>query len=519
MLTFATGLFVVLAGLAPAAQATAKLDALLEAKWQQEKVTPAATADDATFLRRVYLDLTGQVPSVEKVQAFLADKKTDKRNRLVDELLADDAFADHWARTWAFRLTDRRAVAQDTHDGRVLKEYLRNALKTNKPYPKVVRELLTGDGLADASGPANFLLRYNAEPIQLAGAVGKQFMGATLQCAQCHDHVFAKWKQSDFWGTAAVFGRLKKVNAEDGSAGILEARRGELERPDPKGKPDENGNVPMLTVKPKLPGASEPLTGKRRSTLADWLTADDNPYLARHFVNQTWKQLFGDKLVSGLDDLDAIATSSHGDVLEMLTADFKAGGHDIKRLVRVLVLSKAYQLGSGGGQGSADEVKRSAHQLEQFARFRSRPLSVDQLYASVIGATGFNPNPPPPETPEGAKPELPPAPVEDPEEDPADKPVEAFGPNPLTVQRALVLLNGDLVNQAANAGAELTVKKKGEKIGSAHVEYLFLATLSRKPDAAESAAMLKLLAGEDKMAGLQDVVWALINSAEFNSNH
>jgi hypothetical protein len=527
MLTYATGQVILFAGLVltavpatPPAQVTSDLDAVLEGKWKDEKITPASTADDATFLRRVYLDLTGQVPPVEKVQAFLADKKPDKRRRLVDELLAGDAFAEHWARTWAIRLTDRRPVPQDTHDGKVLQEFLRDAIKTNKPYPRVVREILTGDGLADSSGAANFYLRYNADSLQLAGAVGQQFMGVSLQCAQCHDHVFAKWKQDDFWGLAAVFARLKKLNAEDGTvSGVLEARRGELERPDPKGKPDEMGKLPTLLVKPKLPGGKEAVKGNRRAALADWLTADDNPYLARHYVNQTWKQLFGARLMPNLDNLDAIATSRHGQILELLAADFKAGGYDLKRLVRVVVLSRAYQLSSKGGQGSADNVKLANLQTEHFARFRTRPLSVDQLYASIVGATGWTAPAPPAAEGQPAPDAKPPEPPDDPEVDPADKPVDALGPNALTVQRALVLLNGDFINQTVIAGAERATKKKGEKIGAAHVEYLFLATLSRKPDAAERTAMLKLLEGEDKNMGLQDVVWALLNSAEFSSNH
>jgi hypothetical protein len=522
MLTFVSGQLVLFAGtllaapVEPPAQTAAKLNAVLEAKWKEAKLTPVAAVDDATFLRRVSLDLTGQVPSVEKVQAFLADNKPDKRSRLVDELLASDAFAEHWAKTWAIRLTDRRPYPQDSHNGQVLQEYLRNSIKENKPYTRIVREIVTGDGLADASGPANFYLRYGPDPVQLVGAVSKQFMGTSLQCAQCHDHVFAEWKQSDFWGLAAVFGRVKRVNTDDGGlAGLLEARRGELERPDPKGKPDENGNVPMLTVAPKLPGADAPIKGKRRNALADWLTADDNPYLARHFVNQTWTQLFGEKLIAGLDDLDGIEESKHGELLELLAADFKAGGHDLKRLVRVLVLSRAYQLGSQGGQGNEDDVKRAHLQLEHFARFRSRPLSVDQLYASILRATAYNPMPPAEPDP-AAKP---PEPVEDPEEDPADHPVDSLGANPLTVQRALVLLNSDFVHQAVNAGAENVVKKKGAKISDVHIEYLFLATLGRKPVAEEKNAMRKLLKGEDKNAGLADVVWALLNSAEFNSNH
>jgi hypothetical protein len=465
----------------------------------------------------VYLDLAGQVPPVEKLQAFLDDKSADKRITVVDELLASDAFAEYWARTWTNRLTERRPTNQDNHDGRVLKQYLRDCIKVNKPYPQVVREIILGDGLADASGPANFFLRYNSDPIQVTGAISKHFMGATLQCAQCHNHVFAHWKQSDFWGVAAIFGRVKKVNAEDGSiAGILEARRGELERPDPKGKPDDKGNVPNLTVKPKLPGVTEAIKGKRRTVFADWLTAEDNPYLARHFVNQTWKQFFGDKLVSGFDDLDAISSSPHGDILELLTADFKANNYDLKRLVRAIVLSTAYQLESRGGQGSADDAKLANRQFESFARFRTRPLAVDQLYASVLGATGYKPDAPPADAP---PPEKPPEPMEDPEEDPADKPVDALGANALTVQRALVLLNSDFVNQAVNAGAGQSVKKKGETIGAAHIEYLFLTTLSRKPDADETVAMAKLLAVEDQNVGLQDILWTLLNSAEFNTNH
>jgi hypothetical protein len=292
-------------------------------------------------------------------------------------------------------------------------------------------------------------------------------------------------------------------------------------QPDGLAKPDEICNLRMIVIYPSLPGGADTIKGRqRRAVLADWLTSDDNPYLARHFVNQTWKQLFGAKLVSGLDDVDGIASQPHGDILELLTADFKSGGYDTKRLVRVLVLSRAYQLSSRGGQGTADDVKLAHQQLEGFARFRARPLSVDQLYASVIGATGYNPMPdPPPEAQPGMPPATLPDPPEDPEEDPADKPVEALGPNSLTVQRALVLLNGDFVHQAASAGAAQATKKKGEKIDVTHLEYLFLATLSRNPDADESKAMLKLLDVEDKNAGLADVIWALLNSAEFNSNH
>src|SRR5262249_50104636 len=161
-----------------------------------------APADDATFLRRVYLDLTGQVPPADKVVAFLGDKRADKRSRLVDELLASDAFAEHWGREWAIRVTDRRPIRQDSHDGKVPQDYCRDAIKANRPVPQTLAEMVTGEGLQDASGPVNFLLRYEARPTELAGAVGKQFLGVSLHCAQCHDHPFAGWKQDDFRGLA-----------------------------------------------------------------------------------------------------------------------------------------------------------------------------------------------------------------------------------------------------------------------------------------------------------------------------
>ena len=158
-------------------------------------------------------------------------------------------------------------------------------------------ELLSGSGLTDASGPANFLARDEAKPVLLAGAVSKQFLGVTLECAQCHDHPFAKWKQEDFWGLAAYFGRVRlmaNANDDDGQGlrAVLEARRGELMVPDMAGKPDENGNYPKKAVTPKLPTAdAPPVANDRRRQLAEWVTAADNPYFARHAVNQVWAQL------------------------------------------------------------------------------------------------------------------------------------------------------------------------------------------------------------------------------------
>jgi hypothetical protein len=462
-----------------------RLDAALVDRWQADKVAPAKSADDAIFLRRAWLDLAGQVPPVSAARAFLDDPRTDKRQRLIEALLKSDDFADHWARLWTKRLTGRRAVAQDGYDNRVLNAYLHDALSKEQSYRDIVRDLLTGSGLQDASGPANFLLRYNAKPADLAGAVGKQFMGVTIHCAQCHDHVFAAWKKDDFWALAAYFGRLRKVNADDGDvAGVMELRKGDLQVPDSAGKPDKDGKPAMKVVVPKAPGATAPATGSPRQALASWLTADDNPYFARQTVNQVWSELFGSPLVLSLDDLPAALSSPGGPALELLANDFRDHGYSLKRLVRVIMSSKAYSLSS-----SPTEARTAALQSKAFARFSMRPLSADQLYQSIAQATGHGVEAPP--SPE----------------------------SPLTLQRTLVLINGDFLHQAAQTGAKHVVAAVGRRDAAAQIEWMFLATLSRRPTAEESAAMLRLVQEGKALSGVEDVLWALVNSAEFGTNH
>jgi hypothetical protein len=500
------------------AEVTARLDAALEAKWKKLNLTPEAPADDATFLRRVYLDLAGRVPPALKAREFLDDRDPAKRARLVAQLLDSEDFADHWGRTWAQELTGRRPVKQDAYDGQVLAAYLKASLAANKPYTRLVTELICAEGLNEDSGPVNFLLRYDAKPTDLAGAVSKQFLGLTLQCAQCHNHPFAGWKKADFWGTAAYFGRIRRLESQgdDGTyVAVLETRRGELTVPDMSAKPDEQGNYPTKKVAPRLPGgAAAPTAAGRRQALAAWVTADDNPYFARHLVNRVWGQLFGAPLVKNLEQEAEDGDGTHVQVLGLLADDFVAGGHDVKRLVRVIVLSRAYQLSVGGGEApaapaDAKVAEARLRKARNLARFPARPLSVDQLYQSVVQATGYRGPEPPAD-----------APKKEDDDDAGDPAVDQLGGERAhTVQRSLALLNGDFVAKATQAGARSAVAVNGRRAAPAQVEWLFLTTLARRPSAEESAAMLELLKGGDRAHGLEDVLWVLLNSAEFNTNH
>lgn len=503
---------------APAAPADVRgrLDAAMEAKWKTLGMTPEAVADDSAFLRRIYVDLTGKVPPPDVAGAFVDDRDPAKRGKLVERLLASTEFADYWGRIWAQELTGKRAIKTDRYDGRILHHYLKAALVANKPYRQIVTELICAEGTNDSSGPVNFLVRYEAKPTDLVGAVSKQFLGSSLQCAQCHDHPHAHWKKDEFWGVAAFFGRTRLFeNNTDGEAqyiAILDTRRGELMVPDTAAKPEEDGKQPMKKVLPRLPVANSPvIQGPRRQALAAWVTASGNPYFARQAVNRVWAQLFGTALTGALDRPIAERDGSHPAILNLLADDFTASGTDLKRLVGTIVLSRAYQLKAGTGTASDPKEAESRHlKTRNLARFPVRQLNVDQLYLSIAQATGHG------ALPEEPIPQAGEEKVHD--DDQSDVPTQVLSERAQTVQRALALLNSDHIHQAAQAGAKAAVELHGEKVGAKHIEWLFLATLSRRPTADESTRMQELAKAEDG-SGLEDVLWVLLNSVEFCSNH
>jgi hypothetical protein len=529
MYTSALSATLLLASLAVTAQPLPKpsdisqrIDAAFQADWKKQNVTPDASVDDAAFLRRVWLDLAGTLPPPLAARDYLASTQSDRRVQVIDTLLAGDEFADHWSRVWTAHLTGKRAIKQEKYDGRRLQEYLRDSFAANKSYGQIVTDLICGEGLSESSGPANFLLRYEAKPSDLAGAVARSFLGTSLQCAQCHNHPFENWKKDDFWGVAAFFSRVRMLEFSADNeylTSLQETRRGELEVPDPDAKPAEDGTQPKKKIKPRLPGAAPlPPQSKRREALAKWVTSSDNPYFARHAVNQVWVQLLGRPLGKIRNKDVADDDDAPREVWQLLTEDFKASGYDFKRLVQTIVLSKTYQLGAGGANTAAGDTGAEKHHqvLAHFARYPTRALSVDQVYRSIVQATGHTGDP----EPEPAKSDADKsgADEESPEAD-ADRPVEVLTERSQTVQRALALLHGDFANQAVHAGAKLTLKINGPKPGADHIDWIFLATLSRHPTKEENAAMIKLLEANKGAGGVEDVWWVILNSAEFHTNH
>lgn len=500
-----------------------QLDQLVEKECASAGLKPLPPCADSEFLRRIWLDLAGRTPPLAEMNRIIAGPKID-REEVVRQLLKSPEFARYWGRIWVEYLTDKRPFGTPEYDGRRLLQFLTDAFRENRPYHELVSELMAGEGSSDVSGSANFLMRYNAEPIPLTGAVSQKFLGLSLQCAECHDHPHARWKQKDFWGLAAHFARLRKMtptNPEMGEAFfvVIERPRGELIIEDKRAKPNEAGEPPKKTVYPQLPGLprSDPKRN-RRDVLVEWMTSPTNPYLSRHLVNLIWERLLGDKLISNLDQWPPEQPTTETALLNLLADDFAAHDWDLHRLMRIIVLSDVYQRSSVKKLDSERLSQVSvihgavAPNIPPVAAVgvaaRIRPLSADQLHLSLAQAFGYHFDENDFRLAESTG-----------EEFTQDIPVNNLGPTSLTLGRALALYNTDYVRGAVELGVETATRLYGPAAGAEHIERFFLLLLSRRPTS-EELEFFQDLAGESNPAeGLQDVVWVLLNSTEFVTNH
>jgi hypothetical protein len=476
-----------------------KIDNHLVARWDAETVKPAAPADDAAFIRRVYLDLAGRIPTVAEVREFLGDRAPDKRPKLVSRLVESGAHFRHmatfWRREWIPQTdTPQFAGLADEVDG-----WLAAKLRDGEPYDRIVRELMTAKRAKAGPGtPTTFLAASENKPENIAANTTRAFLGINLDCAQCHDHPFARWTRDQFWETTAFFARPS-------AATNLEKVKFEVTIPSTK---KTVGPRFLADPQPQWPDVLDPDTG--RTVLATWVTAKDNPYLAKNAVNRVWANLFGTGLVEPLDDLSGENPASHPELLNELAKAFADSGFDLKYLTTAIVLTKAYQLSSTTATGGSANPRL-------FALSGVRGLTGEQLYDSLRVAAGL-----PPE-----RDDLGSASVVRDRKRFADKfRVERAGTAQRSILQALSLMNGKLT-------AELTAVEKTPTLRAVadapflntagKVEALFLAALGRRPTADELGPLVKYVekggADGDAKKALADIFWALLNSSEFNTNH
>jgi hypothetical protein len=498
---------------------TRRIDEALAASWSRAKLEPAPVADDAEYLRRVYLDLIGKIPSVAELQAFLAEGSQDKRARAVDELLHRGIHATHFANTWRSLVL---AGAPENIESNILipqfDTWLRLRFAVNMPYDRLVSELLTApldattmQGNMPAARrflptPAAFFQANELKREQIAASTSRIFLGVQVQCAQCHDHPFSHWTQREFWSLAAFF--------DTTAPGTVDAAKPRGGSPNAIRIPDTD-----ITVEPTFLDGQKPdwdSGSGKRELLSRWMTQTDNPYFARAAVNRLWDHFLGRGFVHPVDDLDPANPPSHPELLDEMARQFAAHHFDLNYLIRAITQCRAYQSTSrAGGMAEVD--------LSQFARMPVRRMTAEQLFASIVQATGFR------EERRAVRqgiavPDLTSAAAEFRNRF-ADQSVPRTEAE-TSILQALTLMNGKLISDATDLAASETLVAVADApflSTSERVESLLMATLSRKPTPEELSELVAYVDGggaaKDAKKALADVFWALLNSAEFALNH
>ncbi len=472
------------------------IDEHIGSELQRLRVPPSPASGDAEFLRRVHLDLAGLPPTSEAARTFLAEPPSpDKRLRVIETLLAGEAFVDFWT----MKLADLLLLKGSGKEAAVYHRWLWDQVAMNAPLDRVASALLTSTGDLTSAGPANFLT-LASDPRDLAEHVSRIFLGAQLACARCHSHPSDRWTQEDYHRFAAYFARITQ---EGGSISI--SPRGEVDHPK-TGKP--------LAPKPLgSPASPNPDDESRLAELSQWLTSPDNPFFARAFVNRVWKHLLGRGLVEPPDDLRPTNPPTHPALLDALAADYVAQGFDLRHLVRTIVSSHTYQRTS-----QTLEDNRADTRLYSHAGLKALPAPVfADAVAQVTGVPDvFEGYPPGARAVQLVSPAVP-SPALDVlgrclRTGPCDGPAQLGG----GLAKALHLINGPTINAKLRDGAARALQGRSSRQA---VEELYLRAFTRPPEPAELAEWSAWLdQSPDRNAALEDLLWTLLNSREFAFN-
>lgn len=486
------------------------IDTLVNAKLQRMKIVPSALADDAEFLRRVSLDITGVPPASADVLTFVADPadSATKRAAKIEQLLSSPMYVEHWTLKWSDLLLNRRKAVTERGVWS-FRNWIRQSVAANKPYNEFAQELLTSGGSAFENPAANYF-RIAREPKLVMENMTQVFLGTRFNCNQCHDHPFERWTQRQYYELSAYFADVGRRPLPDGDEFIFT-----MGSPAAVLNPDTN-----QPASPKFPfehaGAID-VNGSRREQLSQWLTANENPYFARSIVNRYWSYFFGRGIIDPVDDIRAGNPASNPELLDALTKDFMASGYDLRKLIRTICNSATYQRSLETGTWNEDDTINFSHALP-------RRLSAEQLYDAIIQATGA-----PralPGVPAGFRAsELPDSDVEVAFLDmfgraPRESPCECERTSDVSLGQTLNMVNGPTIADAIAhpqgiIAATITAGASNEQL----IETIYLSALCRKPTAEETTRTVEYFAtAGDPKAAAEDLMWALINSPGFLFN-
>lgn len=486
------------------------IDKLVHTKLRKLRMAPSAVCDDATFIRRAYLDITGTVPTPEQIREFSNGMSTGKREQLIDELLRRPEFADLWVMKFAELLQIRSVQDQFSYKAALqYYDWLRDQLVANVPIDRVVRSLITGTGSSFQHPEANYY-QVQTDTLKLAENSAQVFMGMRIQCAQCHNHPFDRWTMNDYYGFAGFFARVGRKPGEDPRETIV------FDRPDGEIKHPVGGRV----MAPKFLGGPQPALkdgDSRRAALAGWIASAENPYFARNMANIVWAHFMGKGIIEPVDDVRVSNPAINPELLEALGSRFIEYGFDFRKLVKDICTSRTYQLSTLANDTNATDDRNFAK--GPIRRLRAEVL-LDVLTQVTETKNKFQ------GLPRGARA------VEIADGNVNNYFLRTFGratrgtvcscevrmePN---LSQALHLLNGVTTHEKITQGEVVKKQLKEGRKPAEVIEDLYLRCLARKPTREESEKLQAFFKeGSDTTTVLNDVFWALLNSKEFVFNH
>jgi hypothetical protein len=493
--------------------------------WRDAEVVASLRSSDAEWIRRVTLDIVGHIPTADRVAEFLADKRENKRELLIDELLDDEDYVRNWSTIWTNLLIGRsnpRGVNRDS-----LQKFLRDSFAENRGWNEIVAEFISAEGSADENGATNFLIAHvNNEAVPATAITAKLFLGLQIQCTQCHNHPFNDKTQDEFWAFNSFFQQVDVKRAS--VSGNPEVRQVVL-TDRPEGGPTfyETRSGLMKAAFPRFEARKidESESVNRRDELAVLMTVGEAPQMARAFVNRMWKHFFGAGFTPTVDDMGPHVAVSHPELLDGLTREFVRSGYDVRQLVRWICRTEAYGLTSRFGESNRVDDP-SLGELPLFSRVYVKPMTVEQLFDSLLIATGAR---------EAFGSDW--ASVEKRRQDWLQQFVMAWETDENdeadlfdgTIPQALMLMNGELIQLSLESERSTYLDQVVRSRASENekIEAIALAALSRPPSRNETTAVRRLLrersaarpaTGNPASAlrgSLQDYFWACLNSNEF----
>lgn len=484
---------------------------------EKESLSDIGVVDDAAFLRRIHLDLSGRIPSVAQLRDFIDDSSPNKRLAEIDRLLESERFGEHMARIWR-RVLMPASTTSNLASSAGLERWLEKQMDDNAAFDQVARDLITAGGAefekpdADSNAvvsqrermtsPVNYLASTGGQPAEMASSVSRVFLGVKLECAMCHDHPFTDWSQDDFWGVAAFFsgaqlrGGQFPVQSGQEQAPRVDARTTSVS--------DTEGQSYSISLPWNEGDIEIPKDELPRQYFARWMTSKENPHFSATIVNRVWQHLCGDGLTDAVEDLDQASEKERAIILDDLALKFSDSNFDMRALVRAICASEHYQRPSDRIQDNTIVRPRPLKVLTPEQLFDSLEVALALPISRIDKGPRFN----------GLRDAL----VSRMEEAVGNTPDDFRGGIP----QALTLMNGTITADATDLNKSKTLKavvgapflKLDEKIST-----LFLATIGREPSGIELSKFVDQVdskaSAEEKDEAMAGIMWALINSPEF----